>query len=125
MNRFNIPWTLELRQNWPFGFRILDAAGEVILAQDAAASSTLQETREDNEAAIGFDGVDRWSRKAAVQAIATQNATARLWHAAPDLLVALENITAAFMSHTQWAGEPPAEVLAARAAIAKAKGEKA
>jgi hypothetical protein len=47
-------------------------------------------------------------------------ANARLMAAAPELREALRDLRAAFMAHTQWSGEPPAEVLAADAAIAKA-----
>jgi hypothetical protein len=39
-----------------------------------------------------------------------------------DLLSALDNLAVAFLSHTGWTGEPPAEIVAARAAIAKATG---
>jgi len=41
----------------------------------------------------------------------------------PELLGVLRALVSAFMSHTQWNGEPPAEIIAARAAILKAIGE--
>jgi hypothetical protein len=50
-------------------------------------------------------------------------ANARLISAAPCLLEALQNLEAAFQSHTQWNGEPLNEVKAARAAIAAATKE--
>lgn len=36
---------------------------------------------------------------------------ARLIAAAPELLIALRDLRQAFMVHTNWSGEPPAEVL--------------
>lgn len=50
-------------------------------------------------------------------------ANARLIAAAPELFEALHRLESAFMAHTRWNGEPPAEILAARAAIQKATGE--
>lgn len=43
--------------------------------------------------------------------------------AAPEMFEALKALRAAFMIHTQWSGEPPAEVLAADAALSRATGE--
>ena len=42
---------------------------------------------------------------------------------APAMAEALEALASAFMSHTQWSGEPPAEVVNARAILARIKGE--
>ena len=56
----------------------------------------------------------------AARTILESLANARLIAAAPDLLEALIALRGAFMSHTQWSGDPPTEVVAADAAIRKA-----
>jgi len=45
--------------------------------------------------------------------------------AAPELLDVAQKLVSAFMSHTQWNGDPPAEIMQARAVIAKATQEEA
>ena len=65
---------------------------------------------------FGVDGNQFISAKQA-------RANARLIAAAPELLEALKALDSAFMSHTLWNGEPPVEIVQARAAIAKATGE--
>jgi hypothetical protein len=51
---FPTPWTLELRQQFPYGFVIKAANGEEVMAEDAYCFSTEQNTREDNERGVGF-----------------------------------------------------------------------
>lgn len=53
------------------------------------------------------------------------SANARLIAAAPEMAEALELLSAAFMSHTKWNGEPPVEVVNARAILARIKGDPA
>jgi hypothetical protein len=50
-------------------------------------------------------------------------ANARLIAAAPEMAEALEALASAFISHTQWSGEPPNEVVNARAILARINGE--
>ena len=48
---------------------------------------------------------------------------AALIAAAPDLYAALSQLDDAFISATNWAGDPPQEIVNARAALRKARGE--
>ena len=52
-------------------------------------------------------------------------ANATMSAAAPEMFKALKTLRAAFMTHSRWSGEPPAEVLAADAALSRAIGEPA
>ena len=67
----------------------------------------------------GDTGCAGAGRYMAVSGIMTM-ADARLIAAAPEMFEALKALRAAFMTHTQWSGEPPAEVLAADAALSRA-----
>lgn len=49
--------------------------------------------------------------------------TATLRAEREEMLEPLKNLEAGFMANTHWNGEPPAEVIAARAIIAKVDGE--
>ena len=68
----------------------------------------------------GYIGeVYTWEENGAEEA----QANARLIQHAPEMAEALEALAGAFMSHTQWSGEPPAEVVAARALLARIRGD--
>lgn len=76
------PWRLSLVQRWPFGVEVVSENGRFILHESATCHSTVQKTRADNEAGMGFK---KESGEAAA-AIAEQDANARLIAAAPELL---------------------------------------
>jgi hypothetical protein len=76
------PWTVEFVQKWPFGIRVKACETE-ILHQDAYCSSTVQETRADNESGYGFKSADV---QMARDEIAQQDANAISFAALPDLL---------------------------------------
>ena len=84
-------WFFEKIDRWPFGAKIVTTTGLVILQQDAYCSSTVQKTREDNEAGVGFS-YKNGQREYAAAKIAEQDANIRLWTAAPKLLKALHQI---------------------------------
>jgi hypothetical protein len=50
--------------------------------------------------------------------VASQEDEDELLENAPDLLNALKNLTSAFLSHTNWNGDLPSEIIEANAAIA-------
>jgi hypothetical protein len=113
----NGPLFASREEKWPFAVVIKNAQGETFASESAYAYSTKAETLSQFNRAVGFD---HDQREAVIAANERQMADAKLRAAAPELLDALQAITSAFLSHTQWNGEPPEEVKAARAAIAKA-----
>ena len=81
--KFPTPWTLELRQKFPFGFIIHAANGADVMEESAICFSTEQKTRADNECGVGFSfrnkpGENFTTRGEAVTMIAEQTAKARL-----------------------------------------------
>jgi hypothetical protein len=130
------PWEFIQVEVWPFGVRVV-AGSNVILHQDAFAHSTAQKSRADCEDGIGFEPEDIGTVQ---DAIREQDANARLIAAAPDLLAALEALSSNPYLHLGdlvyavrekeregWDGPAVTAwseaVMAAKAAIAKARGE--
>jgi trehalose/maltose hydrolase-like predicted phosphorylase len=76
--------------------------------------ATVYEDREHGYHIASFIGPDECTQPIA---------NAHLFAAAPELYEALDALEQAFMSHTHWNGDPPAEIVAARTILAKARGE--
>ncbi|WP_428383720.1 hypothetical protein [Nevskia ramosa] len=85
------PWRLELVQQRSFGVGIVDANGKEVVRQDAAAFSSAQNSRLDNENGVGFpyrSDDPKFTRDAVIAAIQEQDANARVMTAAPEMLQA-------------------------------------
>jgi len=96
---FPTPWTLELRQRFPYGFIIKAANGNEVIQEDAICSSSAQKTRKDNELGVGFRFKNRigesfTTREEAVKMVAEQTAKAQL-------IVAAVNESTAILSLAQ------------------------
>lgn len=73
-----LPWTLTFIETFPFGYKITDATGEVVVQASAACHSTKQKNLEDNRNGVGFKWDGEWSREEAMRLVAQQEATAEL-----------------------------------------------
>lgn len=114
------PLFARVDEKWPFDIVTRDANGDTVFVDRMPSYSTRHETAK--EAIEGKGMPPEWlAREVNERAIAD----AILRAAAPELLEALKNLKSAFITHTQWNGEPINEVAIANALIAKATGEQA